>query len=70
MVYRVRKQLVEEGFEAVLSRKQRATPAVARIFDNQTHCLGLFQAYPGQISGWGSQAAESMIQAWDGSAHP
>ena len=29
MVYRVRKQLVEEGLEAVLSRKQRATPAVA-----------------------------------------
>ncbi len=28
MVYRVRKQLVEEGFEAVLSRKQRATPPV------------------------------------------
>ncbi len=26
MVYRVRKQLMEEGFEAVLSRKQRATP--------------------------------------------
>ena len=34
-VYRVRKQLVEEGFEAVLSRKQRATPAVARIFDGE-----------------------------------
>src|SRR5690349_6885563 len=33
MVYRVRKQLVEEGFAAVLSRKQRATPAVQRIFD-------------------------------------
>src|SRR2546422_678399 len=32
MVYRVRKQLVEEGFEAVLSRKQRATPAVVRGF--------------------------------------
>ena len=30
MVYRVRKQLVEEGVEAVLSRKQRATPAVWR----------------------------------------
>jgi hypothetical protein len=29
MVYRVRKQLVEEGLEAVLSRKQRAMPAVA-----------------------------------------
>jgi len=24
-----------EGFEAVLSRKQRATPAVARIFDGE-----------------------------------
>ena len=35
MVYRVRKQLVEEGSEAVLSRKQRATPAVARIFDGE-----------------------------------
>ena len=35
MVYRVRKQLVEEGFEAVLSRKQRATPAVPRIFDGE-----------------------------------
>lgn len=35
MIYRVRKQLVEEGFEAVLSRKQRATPAVERIFDGE-----------------------------------
>jgi hypothetical protein len=35
MLYRVRKQLVEEGFEAVLSRKQRATPAVLRIFDGE-----------------------------------
>ena len=35
MIYRVRKQLVEEGFEAVLSRKQRATPAVAPIFDGE-----------------------------------
>lgn len=34
-VYRVRKQLVEEGFEAVLSRKPRAMPAVARIFDGE-----------------------------------
>src|SRR5450755_4606488 len=36
MVYRVRKQLVEEGLEAVLSRKQRATPAIPRIFDGET----------------------------------
>ena len=28
MVYRVRRQLVEEGLAAVLSRKKRATPAV------------------------------------------
>jgi len=35
MVYRVRKQLVEEGLEAVLSRKRRATPAVAPIFDGE-----------------------------------
>src|SRR5215831_4659460 len=35
MVYQVRKQLVEEGFEAVLSRKHRATPAVAPIFDGE-----------------------------------
>ena len=35
MVYRVRRQLVEEGFEAVLGRKQRATPAVQRIFDGE-----------------------------------
>ena len=35
MVCRTRQQLVEEGLEAVLSRKQRATPAVARIFDGE-----------------------------------
>jgi transposase len=35
MVYRVRKQLVEEGLEAVLSRKAPASPAVARIFDGE-----------------------------------
>lgn len=35
-VFRTRKQLVEEGFEAVLRRKQRATPAIPRIFDGET----------------------------------
>ena len=35
MLYRVRKQLLEEGFEAVLSRKQRRTPSVQRIFDGE-----------------------------------
>jgi hypothetical protein len=33
MVARVRQQLVEEGLEAVLSRKQRAIPAITPIFD-------------------------------------
>jgi hypothetical protein len=31
----VRKQLVEEGLEPVLSRKPRDTPAVPRIFDGE-----------------------------------
>jgi hypothetical protein len=35
MVYRVRRQLVEEGFAAVLSRKQRPVPPVAPIFDGK-----------------------------------
>src|SRR5436305_9616591 len=51
MVYRVRKQLMEEGFEAVLSRKPRAMPAVARIFDGEKEAkliaLRLFQAAQG-----------------------
>jgi len=32
-VHRTRKQLVEEGLDAVLSRKPCATPSVTRIFD-------------------------------------
>jgi hypothetical protein len=39
MVYRVRKQLVEEGLEAVVSRKQRATPAVPPIFDGEKEAM-------------------------------
>src|SRR3979490_2494316 len=35
-VLSVRKQLVGEGLDAVLSRKVRATPPVARIFDGET----------------------------------
>ena len=35
MIYRVRKQLVEEGCESVLRRKPRATPAVPPIFDGE-----------------------------------
>jgi Homeodomain-like domain len=35
MVTRVRQQFVEEGLEAVLSRKRRARPAIAPIFDGE-----------------------------------
>ncbi len=35
MVTRVRRQLVEEGLEAVLSRKKRATPPITPIFDGE-----------------------------------
>jgi hypothetical protein len=35
LVYRVRKQFVEDGFEAALSRKQRTTLAIPRIFDGE-----------------------------------
>jgi transposase len=52
MVYRVRQQLVEEGFEAVLSRKQRATPAIPQIFDGEKEAklitLACSEAPPGQ----------------------
>ena len=46
MVYRVRQQLVEEGLEAVLSRKQRATPVgstksnFCRLFDRKVLAPG------------------------------
>lgn len=35
MVTRVRQHFVEEGLEAVLSRKQRAAPAITPIFDGE-----------------------------------
>jgi hypothetical protein len=35
MVTRVRRELVEEGLEAALSRKKRATPPITPIFDGE-----------------------------------
>ena len=35
LVQRTRRQMVEQGLEAALSRKPRATPAVASIFDGE-----------------------------------
>src|SRR5258705_13929258 len=54
MVYRVRKQLAEEGFEAVLSRKHRATPAVAQVFfrrkGTQINGFAFFQTPKGRAA--------------------
>jgi len=64
MVYRVRKPLVEEGFEAVLSRKPRAMPAVARIFDGekegQADCRGLFKPPKGRAR-WTLRLLENKV---------
>jgi len=64
MVYRVRKQLVEEGLEAVLSRKQRATPAVPPIFDGEKEakliCLGLLQTSQGRTR-WTLRLLENKV---------
>ena len=46
MVYRARKQLVEDGIEAVLSRKPRAMPAIARIFDGEKEAKLIALAVP------------------------
>ena len=35
MIFRARKQLVEEGLAAVLSRKPRARPSIPKIFDGE-----------------------------------
>jgi hypothetical protein len=63
MVYRVRKQLVEEGFEAVLSRKQRATPAVPRIFDGEKEAklIALACSKPPKGRCWTSRLLENKV---------
>ena len=64
MVYRARKQLVEEGLEAVLSRKQRATPAVARIFDGEKEAKLIALACSKPPKGrarWTSRLLESKV---------
>ena len=66
MVYRVRQQLVEEGFEAVLARKQRATPPVPRIFDGAKEAkltmLACSEAPPGHAR-WTLQLLASRVVA-------
>src|SRR5579863_6383763 len=64
MVYRVRQQLVEEGFEAVLSRKQRATPAIPRIFDGEKEARLIALACsepPKGYARWGLRLLENKV---------
>ena len=64
MVYRVRKQLVEEGFAAVLNRKARATSAVPRIFDGEKEAKLIAlacSAPPDGYARWSLRLLESKV---------
>lgn len=64
MVYRVRKQLVDEGLEAVLSRKPRARPAVAPIFDGASEAKLIALACsrpPKGYARWSLRLLESKV---------
>ena len=64
MVYRVRKQWVEEGLEAVLSRKAPAAPAVRRIFDGEKEARLIALACskpPEGHAGWSLRLLESKV---------
>lgn len=64
MVYRVRKQLVEEGLAAVLTRKARATPAVQRIFDGEKEARLIAlacSAPPEGYARWSLRLLESKV---------
>jgi transposase len=64
MVYRVRKQLVEEGLEAVLSRKAPAAPAVPRIFDGEKEArlIALARSRPPEgYARWSLRLLESKV---------
>jgi hypothetical protein len=63
-VHRVRKQLVEEGLDAVLSRKQRATPAVIKIFDgaSEARLIALACSQPPEgRARWSLRLLESKV---------
>src|ERR1700722_2470892 len=63
-VHRVRKQLVEEGFDVVLSRKSRALPAVARIFDGAAEARLIALAcsqHPEGHARWSLRFLESKV---------
>ena len=63
-VYRTRQQLVEDGIEAVLSRKQRASPAIRRIFDGEAEArliaLACSEPPPGRAR-WSLRLLEEKV---------
>ena len=63
-VYRTRQQLVEEGIEAVLERKPRATPAIRRIFDGEAEAkliaLACSEPPPGRAR-WSLRLLEEKV---------
>ena len=64
MVYRVRKQWVEEGLEAVLSRKAPAWPSVPRIFDGEKEARLIARACSKPPEGharWSLRLLESKV---------
>jgi hypothetical protein len=72
MIYRVRKQLVEEGLESVLSRKKRETPPIARIFDGEKEAKLIAlacSAPPEGFARWSLRLLEEKVVALDIVAH-
>ena len=64
MVCRTRKQLVEEGLEAALSRKPRATPPRPRIFDGEKEARLIALACsepPSGYSRWSLRLLEEKV---------
>jgi transposase len=64
MVYRVRRQLVEEGLEAVLSRKAPARPSVPRIFagEKEARLIALACSQPPEgHARWSLRLLESKV---------
>lgn len=72
MIYRARKQLVEEGLESVLSRKKRETPPVARIFDGEKEAKLIAlacSAPPEGFARWSLRLLEEKVVELDIVAH-
>ena len=64
MCARVRRQWVEDGLEAVLSRKQRATPPTPRIFDGEKEAKLIALACsppPAGRAGWTLRLLENKV---------